>query len=301
MPVPVIYVTDFRISDGDPADVFDLAYLLRSADHTVRGVCLTRPEPDSEILLTRLFSLSHLSPDLLRGADALQSALAGEPEAVNLVVVGGYASVAAILTNNRSLFRETVARLFLVGGHVNNYSQGRAGERLPIDPRLKERHPERFDAAGDARTQADNASFAALLTSGESVIWLPRDLCLWRFSAAGMLADGGPVAAFLLSELQRANQRESDAADESADDSVLLSALPAFLLAVRPDPFVWMRLFRAMALRVETDAAGAILSLVTQTERPNLYAVIAIDSAALSRFLAAALRDRPLSALPAAQ
>ena len=301
-PAPVVYITDLNSADYDPADLFDLAYLLRSKDHDVRGVCLTSPGTDGEFPLIALFAACQKSATILRGGDALQAALASESEAINLIVVGGYAAVAEILRENRALFRDKVARLFLIGGQVNDYAQGRAGERLPIDPRLKERNPERFTATGDVRMRGEGTEFAALLTSGEGVIWLPRDLCLWRFSAPGMLAEGGAVADFLLMSLQRANLPETDEDEEAAEDAsapVLLSALPALLLAVRPDPFVWMRLFRAIAIRLETNEAGKVVSVVTQTDYPNLYAVIAIDSAALSRFLAAALRDRSLSALPA--
>jgi len=67
------------------------------------------------------------------------------------------------------------------------------------------------------------------------------------------------------------------------------------LLAVEPDPFAWMRLFRAVAARVAEDASGTVTSFSTTSERPNLYAVIAIDGQALGKLLTATLRDRPLA------
>src|SRR5262249_55532532 len=121
---------------------------------------------------------------------------------------------------------------------------------------------------------------------------------LWRYAAPGILSDGGEVSEFLLRELFYANLRaagpEADRYD-AADAPVLLSALPALLLAVEPDPFAWMRLFRAVTARVEVDASGAVVSLATTTDQPNLYAVIAIDGQALGKLLTATLRDRLLA------
>ena len=202
----------------------------------------------------------------------------------------------------RALFREKVARLFVVGGVVNDYSRrGAEGERLPIDPRLKERNPERFGPEGDPRAAdpVEGAALGALLTSGEAVIWLPRDICLWRYAAPQILSDGGEVCEFLIRELFYARlQALGPGADryDAADAPVLLSALPALLLAVRPDPSLWLRLFRAVLARAEVDAAGSISDFVLKPENPNLYAVIAIDGRALGKLLTARLRDRPLVA-----
>ncbi|GEM_PF-789718 len=307
-PAPVLYVTDLTYERYDPADLFDLAFLRRSPDHRLVGVCLTADaQGDGARVLGALgvrqrgsgggAALPHVT-----GADGLLEALRAADEPVNLVVTGGYAAVRAARERERALFREKVARLFVVGGVVNDYSRrGAEGERLPIDPRLKERNPERFGPEGDPRAAdpVEGAALGALLTSGEAVIWLPRDICLWRYAAPQILSDGGEVCEFLIRELFYARlQALGPGADryDAADAPVLLSALPALLLAVRPDPSLWLRLFRAVLARAEVDAAGSISDFVLKPENPNLYAVIAIDGRALGKLLTARLRDRPLVA-----
>ena len=82
----------------------------------------------------------------------------------------------------------------------------------------------------------------------------------------------------------------------AADAPVLLSALPALLLATQPDPMGWLRLFRAVTARVETDTeTGKVSSFTVKHEQPNLYAVVGIDGTALGKLLTQALRIRPLS------
>jgi len=297
-PAPVLYVTDIGYDAFDPADLFDLAFLLRSPRHDLRGVCLTGGERGGERILNALSLRARREITVFTGEGAVANALAAASEPTNVVAVGGYAGLAAALTADRARFRAKVARLFLVGGHANDYSRGRAGERLPIDPRLKERNTARFAPSGDARAAGEAQAFGTLLASGEGIIWLPRDICLWRYAAPGVLSDGGAVSEFLLRELFYANLcaagPEADRYD-AADAPALLSALPALLLAVEPDPFAWMRLFRAVTARVEVDASGAVTALATTTDRPNLYAVIAIDGQALGKLLTATLRDRPLA------
>jgi hypothetical protein len=219
---PVVYVT----SSGErlPEDALDLRYLESSPEHALRGVAT-----DSR---------------------ALQTLLESAPEPVNLVVVAGYESVSGLLETDRALFLHKVARLFLVGGHV--------APHLPIDPRLAERHPERFGPS-DPRVTSPEA-LSALLTSGQAVIWLPRDLCLWRCDVLDL-----------------------------TDGPVLLSALPAFLLSRSPDPVLWLRLFRTIPAHV-TSAEGEILTFDPKPAAPNLYAVVAIDGAALTRELIRVLR-----------
>jgi hypothetical protein len=303
---PIVYVSDLAFDAFDPADLFDLAYLLRSPDHDLRGVVLSDPNSDGDRILDALGLRANTDIPIARGADGLQAVLRGADAPVNLVVVGGYGAVADVLGRDRQQFRETVARLFVVGGHVNDYAQaGRAGERLSINPRLREQHPERFEpsapggTAGEPRARgAEREALGRLLTSGEGVIWLPRDICLWRYSAPGILEDGGPLAEFLLRELFFTNLRDA-APDrdryDAADAPVLLSSLPAFLLAVHPDPAAFLRLFRALAARVETDReTGLVTSFATSTDRPNLYVVVGIDGQALGKMLTARLRDRPL-------
>lgn len=294
VPAPVLYVTDIAFDRYDPADLFDLAYLSLSPDHDVYGVCLTQ-EGGGERILNALSLRTKRPLPVVRGVTGLTAALTESATPLNLVVVGGYATVAAVLESDRTLFRERVARLFLVGGHANNY--GAAGEeRLPIDPRLKSRNPERFAPTGDRRMMGQETAFATLVTSGEGVIWLPRDICLWRYAAPGILSDGGAVTEFLLRELFAANLygtgTNTDRYD-AADSPAILSTLPALLLATQPDPFTWMRLFRVVTARITTDESGAIHTIETKTDTPNLYAVIAIDGQALGKRLTDRLRIRP--------
>jgi hypothetical protein len=303
-PAPVLYVTDLAFDRFDPADLFDIAFLLRSPEHDLRGVCLTDPGGDGGRVLDALTERAGVAdlPCFL-GDGGLAAALEASPEPVNLVVVAGYGTVAEVLERDRALFRAKVARLFLVGGTVNDYGLPRTAERLPIDPRLRERNPERFRGAIEPRVAGDSRSWGRLLTSGEGVIWLPRDVCLWRYAAPGILADGGPVAEFLLRELFFASLRAAGGAPggadryEAADAPVLLSSAPAFLLARRPEPFAWMRLFRAVTARAEVEPeTGTLSAFSTRTDAPNLYAVIAIDGRALGKILTPRLRDRPLVA-----
>jgi hypothetical protein len=219
--IPVVYVT----SSGErlPEDALDLRYLDASENHTLRGV----------------------ATDLC----TLRAMLENSPEPVNLVVVAGYEVVSELLDTDQAFFRQKVARLFLVGGHASPF--------LPIDPRLAERHPERFGPS-DPRVTSPEA-FSRLLTSGQAVIWLPRDICLWRCDVMGL-----------------------------TDGPVLASALPAFLLSRSPDPILWLRLFRTIPAQV-TSEQGKVLSFDPKPAAPNLYAVVAIDGAALTRELIRAL------------
>ncbi len=219
---PIVYVT----SSGErlPEDALDLRYLESSENHTLFGVA------------TEL--------------EALQILLESAPEPVNLVVVAGYEVVSALLETSPTLFRQKVARLFLVGGHASPF--------LPIDPRLAERHPERFSPS-DPRVTSPEA-FSRLLACGEAVIWLPRDICLWRCDVMDL-----------------------------TDGPVLLSALPAFLLARSPDPILWLRMFRAIPALVMSDS-GQLSTFDPKPAAPNLYAVVAIDGAALTRELIRVLK-----------
>jgi hypothetical protein len=295
LTAPVVYVTDLTFAKYDPADLFDLAFLLRSPEHDLRGVCFAQ-EAGGERTLTALTVRAQTTVRTERGSEGLRLLLTETETPLNLVVVGGYATVADVLENDRPLFRERVARLFLVGGHVNTYHEHseERRERLPFDPRLRERNPERFAPSGDSRItdREQGKAFGKLLISGEGVIWLPRDICLWRYAAPGILSDSGPVTEFLLRELYTAELIAAPDRDryEAADAPVLLSALPALLLAAQPDPFPWMRLFRTVTARVETNEVGTITAFETKTDRPNLYAVIAIDGQNLGKHLTARLR-----------
>jgi hypothetical protein len=298
-PVPILYVTDLAYERFDPADLFDLAFLLRSSNHSLRAVCLADPAAEGERVLDALTVRAKADVPVVSPGDALADFLRDADDPVNVVIVGGYSVVADLLASHPALFREKVARVFLVGGLVNEYGRAGTTERLPTDPRLRQRHPERFAASGDPRFQndaAEKSAWAKLLTSGESIIWLPRDISLWRYAAPGILENGGTVTEWLLRELFWANLRATSDRYDAAEAPVLLFALPALLLAVRPDPFAWMRLFRVLAAHVEVEAdSGLLTAFSTQTDAPNLFTVIAIDGQALGKLLTANLRDRPLA------
>lgn len=295
--VPVVFVTDLTYHFFDPADLFDIGFLQRSEKHDLVAVCFTNSGGDGQRVLTALETAGRTPIPCCLGLTELTDFLKGFPDAVNLVVTGGYTTIWQLISQNRALVRQKIERIFVVGGHINDYSNGRAGERLPIDPRLKERHSEYFLAEGDSRV--DNpAALGSLLTSGEGIIWLPRDICLWRYSAPSMLVDGGSLSSYLLRELFAYHWikdfENSDRLD-AAEEPVLLSSLPGLLLATEPDPFAWMRLFRVVPARLSVASDGAVTEFDTSPESPNLYAVVAIDGQALSKVLTNTLRVRPLT------
>ncbi len=290
---PVLYVTETnREGVLDSVDLFDLAFLLRSSDYEVQGVCVAATAEGFEAALGELIAVTGHKPiPFWRGVEGFRNALDTAPAPLNVVAVGGYEVIAAALTADQARFRVTIARLFLVGGFANDYANYPQGERLPIDPRLREREPERFAPTSDSRAPIGSPAaqaWARLLVSGEGVIWLPRDICLWRYFAPGLLAGGGATAEFLLSAISGGR----DYVNGDAQTPVYLSALPALLLARQPDPFTWMRLFRAVTMRADADAeTGRVTAITTRTDTPNLYAVVAIDGAALTKMLTARLRD----------
>lgn len=301
---PILYVSDLSSDRFDAADLFDLAFLMRSPDKfALHGVVL--PDGSETRAMDALAARSQAAGSLGRyhGAQGLTAALRAAQVPVNVVAVAGFPLLAAVLQSDRALFREKVGRLFLVGGHANDYTAPRTeGERLPIDPRLKERHPERFAYRGDPRLghpdsgaggHGESAAFAELLTSGEGVIWLPRDICLWRYAAPQTLMDGGAVCEWLLRELFWANLQTTGDRFAAGDAPVLLSAIPAFLLATQPDPLGWMRLFRAVTARVEAED-GRVTTVALKHDRPNLYAVVGIDGRGLGEVVTKTLRVRPL-------
>jgi hypothetical protein len=299
----ILYVTDLTYDRFDPADLFDLAFVLRSPRHELCPICLTETAGDGGRILDRLISLTDHSVPYVKGVDGLKQAISGANVPVNLVVTGGYGTVIDLIASDKALIRQKVARIFVVGGLANDYEPNRTGERLPIDPRLKERNPERFRSLPYHRpaNSHDPLSLAHLLTSGEGIIWLPRDICLWRYAAPQILPDGGPLCEFLLRELFFDNLMGEEGLPDrydAAESPVLLSSLPGLLLATEPDPFVWMRLFRAIPAYVEITEEGNIRSIDTQTEAPNLYVVIAIDGQALGKVLTQTLRQRPLGPTP---
>lgn len=314
---PILYISDLSTDQFDPADLFDLAFLLRSPEKfTLTGVVTPKGSGENRTL-DHLSTRSQNTDSLIRysGSEEFREALRAAAEPLNIVAVAGFTLLAEVLRSDRALFREKVGRLFLVGGHANDYAiPRREGERLPIDPRLKERHPERFSPYGDLRLSGfgspptpselgagppaspGNLAFAELLTSGEGVIWLPRDICLWRYSAQQTLSDGGVLSDWLLRELFWAKLQDGADRFAAGDAPVLLSALPAFLLATQPDPLGWLRMFRAVTARVEADGeTGRVKSIAIKHERPNLYAVVGIDGRALGEVVTKTLRTRPLT------
>ena len=295
---PVIYVSDIQFADFDPADLFDLAYLLQKSDYDLRGVCLRDDGEHGERIINALCAAADKpAPALAHGTDDFVSLLEAAPEPVNVVVTGGYGVVSRALQENQPLLRQKMARLFLVGGYVNKYDS--AGDkkndiiRVPFDPRLRERFPKRFAPSGDPRISHDtNASaWAHLLTCGEGVIWLPRDVCVFRYAAPQLLQGGGALCEFLCRELFWANLPHFPFDRyEAADAPVFLSALPALLLATQPDPLFWMRWFRATLARVDIGDTYQICAFETRTDAPNLYAVTALDGQALGKRLTDVLK-----------
>jgi hypothetical protein len=264
--VKTIYVADFT----DVADFFDAAYLLLSDKHDVTFVA-----PDAKLpLLLELIDLCGVSSSCVH-TDV--STLSESP--ANWIVTSNYDAMLPVMRREPALRRCVIERLFVVGGHANDYSM--QDQPMRIDPRLKEREPERFSPAGDVRG-AETEAYRALLLSGEAVIWLPRDVCLWRY-AAPQIFELGPnaVNAWLLALLS---------ADRNTGEPVLLSTFPAFCLAVTPDTMPWLRLFHTVLGRVEVSPlTGRITPTITQ-QGANAYIVTAIDGFACGKFITNVLR-----------
>jgi hypothetical protein len=261
---PLVYVARTL----DPADRFDLALIVRTPELSLAAVCA------DDALLGLSDAVGRPIPTC-PFAEALERA----QEPVTVIAVDGFDTVHRVQRAAPERFRERVARMFLVGGHANDYRLGRAGEFLPIDPRLRERNPERFAADGDPRLR-ERTALDALLLCGEGVIWLPRDICLWRYAAAQILEDDAaddPLVAWLLDRLE-------------GEAPVLLSTPPALCLARLPDPLPWLRLFRTAAVRLAPRDGGAVGVAETAPDRPNAFAVTAIDGGALGRLVTATLR-----------
>ena len=294
----VVYVTDLTFDRFDGSDLFDLAALLRSPEHQLVGVCFAGVNGGGERILDALSLHAPLGgdvPPIEFGSVGLARMLIAAADPINLIVVGAYSIVAEALDGHPELFREKVTRLFIVGGHANDYVG--SARRLPIAPRLRERFPERYAPAGDPRLfAADRPAWARLLTCGQAVIFLPRDICLWSYAAPGVLAGGGSTCDFLLRELFWTQLSAARDRYEAAARPVLLSTLPALLLAVKPDPFVWMRLFRVIAARIALGPDQSVREIDTASESPNLYLVTAVDGKALGGVLTRLLRDTPANA-----
>ena len=294
---PIVYVSDLQFSDFAPADLFDLAFLVQNSEYELRGVCL----PDlgdgqggGERVVSALCAAARKpAPPVNLGADGLAAFLDAAPEPVNVMIVGGYAMLARVLRENQPLLREKMARLFLVGGHINSYDETKAADTIyvPLDPRLRDRFPAHFTAYGDGRTMQNREAWAQLLTCGEGVIWLPRDVCVFRFAAPQLLHGGNDLCEFLRRELFWAHLPTASDRYAAADAPVLLSALPALLLATQPDPLFWMRWFRATLARVEISPDNfQLTAFETRTNAPNVYAITAVDGQALVKRLTDVLK-----------
>jgi hypothetical protein len=239
---PIVYVVDNAALTA--ASLFDIAFLKYSPNYNLVGVCQTRED--------------------------IKKCLESQYSPVNIVAMSGFDIILDLIEQDRDSFRGKVARVFVVGGHINDYEN--KIERVPIDPRLKEQNPERF-----VPKEIDKA-LGKLLTSGEAIIWLPSDICLWRYAAPQ-----------LLEEVRVALERlEIENGDNHSP--VLLSSFPAFCLAYQPDITLWLRLFRTIPARLECDENGGIIGFETKPIIPNLYVVVAIDGTALTKQITPVLR-----------
>lgn len=264
--VKVVYVADFT----DIADFFDVAYLMLSDKH---DVFILAPEEHHDAVL-QLIMLCGISSECLHGNIAEVS-----DSPANWIVTSHYAALLPIIQRTPVERRKVIERLFVIGGHANDYSQ--QDQLMRIDPRLKERDPMRFAPTGDHRV-SDEAAFAELLISGEAVIWLPRDVCLWRYAAPQIFELGpNPVNAWLVNRL---------GTERGEGEPVLLSSFPAFCLSVTPDTMPWLRLFHTVLGRIEiSPLSGRVTPIITQQD-VNAYIVTAIDGFACGKFITNVLR-----------
>lgn len=264
--VKVNYIADFT----DIADFFDVAYLLLSDKHDVTIVA-----PESEHVFVReLIALCGATTSCLQ-ADV--SALLEMP--ANWIVTSDYDAMIPVLETPPAVRRNIIERLFVIGGHANDY----AGKDQPmrIDPRLKEREPQRFAPEGDIRGSGSDA-LKSLLLSREAVIWLPRDVCLWRYAAPQIFELApNPVNQWLVTRL--ATVREEG-------EPVLLSTFPAFCLSVTPDTMPWLRLFHTVLGRIELSPLSGRVTPIISQEGANAYVVTAIDGFACGKFITNVLR-----------
>lgn len=264
--VKVNYVADFT----DIADYFDVAYLLLSDKH---DVTITAPA-SAQTTVSELIALCGANTTCLHtNVAALMDVSA------NWIVTSNYDAMLPILDANPEVRRNIIERLFVVGGHANDYTG--SDQQLRIDPRLKEREPGRFAPEGDGRA-ANGDAIKALLLSREAVIWLPRDICLWRY-AAPQIFELAPNAAnqWLLKRL---------AAVRGEGEPVLLSSFPAFCLAVTPDTMPWLRLFHTVLARLEVSPLSGRVTPIISQESANAYVVTAIDGFACGKFITNVLR-----------
>ena len=132
MPPPVVYVSNSQSGQLNSADLLDLAFLLRSPSHELRGICT-----NAEASFTSLAEFA--SPDsrsitlIEENTESLAIFLRDQEMPVSLVVVSQYSLVAQLIADSKATVRAKVARIFLIGGHINEYGSPEI-IRLPIDP-----------------------------------------------------------------------------------------------------------------------------------------------------------------------
>lgn len=264
--IDVVYVSDL----GDIADYFDIAYLLLSPRFSVT---LVIPEAQQDSVA----ALRQLLPS--KKCTTLFDVESVKGEGATWIVTADYAMASRILDWKTNDIRSKVSRLFLVGGQINNY--GASEQDFRFSPRLRQSNPEFFQSSGDPRV-LDSAALNRLLVSGESIIWLPRDVCLWRYSAAEIFALGpNPVNQWLL-------RRHVEYTGQNKP--VLLSSLPAFCLSVSPDTMPWLRLFQTSMARLSVTGNGGSVHTDLTTADPNAYVVTAIDGFACGKLITDVLR-----------
>lgn len=264
--IDVVYVSDL----GDIADYFDIAYLL----------------------LSTRFSVTLVIPEAVQGSVAALLQLCPSKKCVTLfeiesvkgedatwIVTSDYMKAARILDWKTTDIRSKVKRLFVVGGQLNNY--GATEQDFRFSPRLRQSNPKFFQSTGDPRV-LDSDALSRLLVSGESIIWLPRDVCLWRYSAAEIFAMGpNPVNQWLV--------RRHEECD-GGSMPVLLSSLPAFCLSVSPDTMPWLRLFQTSMARLSVAGNGGCVQTDLKSADPNAYVVTAMDGFACGKLITDVLR-----------
>ena len=105
--IPIIYLAPAPLT---ASNTFDLLFLEASPQYDLIGICESR--------------------------ETLYECLDAASELVNLIVHTDYEMVLELIEQDKAWFRDKVARIFVIGGQ--------AGGFVPIDPRLKERHPKYF-------------------------------------------------------------------------------------------------------------------------------------------------------------
>ena len=270
MSAAVVFQADF----DDPAEWIDLAFACSWPELEVRAVVA----PGTVIKALRAFA--GFKNGAIRWCDASDpgEALAVLDRTASWIVAGSHSTWCGLIAGKRDEYRRRIARTFVVGGHANSAD----GEAIPVDPRLREAHPERFGSAGDPRVPDANA-LASCLVSGEGVVWLPRDTCLWRFDAAGMLSEIGGVGPAVLDLLSERFP---------GFDRVLMSSIPAWLLAALPEPMAWLRWFRIETARFDRETG-----LVFGVSNPNLHVVAGVDGHLLNRRIVGVLSGTSVTAI----